>query len=291
MCARYKSGSGSTPSPRAQGAGAAYTQAAPRRRVQPTGYEEDNYLPPEETPPAPGADYPRTAPRPQPEPRRRTHAPAPLPGYMEMDDPLQTPPGPDGRRILHCDTPDPESAFGTPGPRREYRKHAPAQPDDDTPSPWEELKSPPRKGTSLWHAISLWVFFPFRMIAFLTRKLPGVVKWLLRFLISGAFVGTILTSFLVLFYAIKSGRYDLTQVMRMPERTIVHDRKGAEIGTLHGENRRSIDNLEKEVPQYFIDALIMQEDRSFRTHGGIDPRSMPKTPTTTACATSMPSSP
>lgn len=274
MCARYKSGSGSTPSPRAQGAGAAYTQAAPRRRVQPTGYEEDNYLPPEETPPAPGADYPRTAARPQPEPRRRTHAPAPLPGYMEMDDPLQTPPGPDGRRILHCDTPDPESAFGTPGPRREYRKHTPAQPDDDTPSPWEELKSPPRKGTSLWHAISLWVFFPFRMIAFLTRKLPGVVKWLLRFLISGAFVGTILTSFLVLFYAIKSGRYDLTQVMRMPERTIVHDRKGAEIGTLHGENRRSIDNLEKEVPQYFIDALIMQEDRSFRTHGGIDPRGM-----------------
>ncbi len=255
MCARYKAGSDRTTGTGTRGSAEAYGQAAPRPRVQSTRH-------------APDEEYSDS------EPRGAMPGPAPLPGYMETEDPLQVPPGADGRRILHSDTPDPASAFGTPGPRRDYRKRIPQARMDDAPSPWKDLAAPPKKGTSLWKGISTWIFFPFRMIAYLTRKLPVVLKWTLRFLISGAFVGTVLAFFLVLFYAIKSGRYDLTQVMRMPERTIVLDRKGNEIGTLHGENRRSIADLDSEVPQYFIDALIMQEDRSFWQHGGIDPRGM-----------------
>ena len=140
MCARYKSGPSSPPSHRTQGAGSVYTQASPRRRVQPGSYDEDDYMPNEERTDMPAADYPRstqTSSRQQPEPRRHAHKPAPLPGYMEMDDPLLTQPGPDGRRVLHRDAPDPASAFGTPGPRREYRKRSASPPMDDTPSPWQ----------------------------------------------------------------------------------------------------------------------------------------------------------
>lgn len=197
-----------------------------------------------------------------------------MPHHMESEDPLLHPCGPDGRKVLHRDSPDPNSTFGTPGPQRNYRRQTSNNSSDNITNPWADIKAPPKKGTSIWKGISLWLFFPFRMIAFLTRKLPSILKWSLRFLISGAFVGSFLALILITFYAIKSGRYDLTQVMRMPERTIVLDRKGNEIGTLHGENRRSISDLESEVPQYFIDALIMQEDRSFWSHGGIDPRGM-----------------
>ncbi len=140
-------------------------------------------------------------------------------------------------------------------------------------SPWEELRRPPRKGTGFWRALGKLIFFPFRMVSFLTRKLPWFVAFVLRVVISLAFVGIFLSIGVAVIYGIKAGRYDITQVMRMPERSIVLDRKGNEIGTLHGENRRSIDSLD-EVPQHFIDALVLQEDRSFWTHGGIDPRGL-----------------
>ncbi len=138
-------------------------------------------------------------------------------------------------------------------------------------NPWEEFRRPPRKGLGCWGALGMLLLLPFRMIGFLTRTLPKLIIWPLRIAISLSFVGGILAVVMAIIYGIKAERYDITQVMRMPERSIVLDRKGNEIGTLHGENRRSLASLE-EVPQYFIDALVLQEDRSFWEHGGVDPR-------------------
>ncbi len=275
MCARYKDSSSGTPNNNSQGGGVLYSQAAPRKRVPAGRYEEEEETSEHEAAPLPIAPAAPKAPRNTPARRRVTDSPAPLPGYMEKEDPLQAQADADGRRVLHSDTPrNPESAFGTPGPKREYRRTRPAPAPDAEENPWSDLKYPPKKGTSFWQGLGMWLFFPFRMIAFITRKLPWIIKWGLRLLISGTFVGSLFALILIMFYAIKSGHYDLTLVMRMPERTIVQDRKGNEIGTLHGENRRSITDLKSEVPTYFIDALILQEDRSYWTHGGIDPRGM-----------------
>lgn len=161
-----------------------------------------------------------------------------------------------------------DSAFGTPGPERQYRRHAPGEPV----APWEEFRMPPRKGMTFWRAVWKLVTLPFRVIAFCTRTLPRMVLLPIRLLLSFCFVGCVAGAVVAVLYGIKAERYDITQVLRMPERSIVLDRKGNEIGTLHGENRRSISDLHGEVPQYFIDALVMQEDRSFWTHGGVDPR-------------------
>ncbi len=125
---------------------------------------------------------------------------------------------------------------------------------------------------SFWRAIWLLVTLPFRIIGFLTRNLPLLILVPLRIALSFIFIGGFAFAILVAVYAHKSYRHDISAVLRMPERTIALDRTGAEIGTLHGENRRRIDNLREEVPSYFIDALILQEDRSFWTHGGVDPR-------------------
>ncbi len=154
-------------------------------------------------------------------------------------------------------TPSPSTLFSTP-----------------TQNPWQDFKQPPKKGLGFWHALGLIVFFPFRLIAFLTRNLPKLVLWPLRLLISLGFVGFVFLIILSLIYGVKAQRYDISQISRMPQRSIVLDRKGAEIGTLHGENRREIKELHAEVPQYFIDALILQEDRRFFTHWGIDPKSI-----------------
>lgn len=154
--------------------------------------------------------------------------------------------------------------FGSPLPERQYTRHAREF------NPLDDFRKPPQKGMSVWRALWLLFTFPFRLVYFLTRALPKLV----RIVISLSFVGFVFAAILAVVYGIKAERYDITQILRMPERTIVLDRKGNEIGTLHGENRRSIENLETEVPPYFIQALIMQEDRSFWKHGGIDPRGL-----------------
>ena len=154
--------------------------------------------------------------------------------------------------------------FGAPLPERHYTRRTPES------NPLEDFRRPPAKGMSVWRALWLLITLPFRFVYFMTRAMPKI----LRIIVSLSVVGIVFMAIVVMIYAIKAGRYDITQVMRMPERTIVLDRKGNEIGTLHGENRRSIEQLDTEVPRYFIDALVMQEDRSFWDHIGIDLRGL-----------------
>src|SRR4029079_4472871 len=54
---------------------------------------------------------------------------------------------------------------------------------------------------------------------------------------------------------------------RMPERSVVYDAEGREMGRLHGENRIIIKL--SEVPKFFIEALLAREDNAFYEHGGI----------------------
>lgn len=145
-------------------------------------------------------------------------------------------------------------------------------PSAEEENPLTEIIKPPRKGMGFWRGLVRLLLLPFRLIIFLTRHLPKIICWPVRLLFIGIFVGTLAAFIVAVLVAIKANRYDISEIMRMPERTIVLDRKGHEIGTLHGENRRRISNLRDEVPEYFLDALILQEDRSFWKHGGVDAR-------------------
>lgn len=211
--------------------------------------------------PAAAAAAPRYA-RPQAPPRARVQ-PTLRPPAPEEEPPVAAPAPPPA-------APPPEDAFGGPRPARDYPRYA----YDPNENPFNEFRRPPRRGLgclgALWRVLTL----PFRFIAFVTRHLPKLVLWPIRLAVSLSFVGAVFLLVLAIIYGIKAGRYDITRVLHMPERTVVLDRKGAEIGTLHGENRRSIDKLHEEVPRWFIDALIIQEDRSFWKHGGIDPRGL-----------------
>lgn len=201
--------------------------------------EEDAYTAPE---PRERVDY-RTPPR-----RRQ----APARGYESYED---APAKPVHRRAWeHDDTP--------------------YEPLSEDENPIHEFQRPPRKGTSLLRAVWRMFTLPLRVSFWALRNLPKIILIPIKIFLSLGFAGLVLGGILAVIYGVKAGRYDLSQVTRMPERTIVLDRKGNEIGTLHGENRRSITNIHEEVPRYMIDALVMQEDRSFWTHGGIDPRGM-----------------
>ena len=72
----------------------------------------------------------------------------------------------------------------------------------------------------------------------------------------------------ILVYGNIARGYDLDQLGKMPERSIVYDRRGREIGPLHGANRIVV-TLD-EVSPHFVKALLAREDSRFRDHGGVD---------------------
>lgn len=146
----------------------------------------------------------------------------------------------------------------------EDRRQAPPSRDD-----YDYLASPVKKRkVSLFGILWFVLTLPFRVIFQFTRHLNWFTVWPLRIFLSFAFVGLVVGGILIFFYGSIANRYDISEVLKMPERTIVLDRKNREIGRLHGENRKRV-KLD-EIPPVFIEALILREDSRFFSHGGVD---------------------
>lgn len=124
------------------------------------------------------------------------------------------------------------------------------------------------KKIGLFHALWFLVSLPFRIIFHFTKNAKWYLLWPLRISLSIAFVGMVFAAILIGIFGTLSQRYDISEVLNMPERTIVLDRKNREIGRLHGENRKQV--ALSEVPPTFIKALLLREDKRFYSHGGVD---------------------
>ena len=177
-----------------------------------------------------------------------------------------------------------EEEFDAPPPRsrrrtapRQISEPPPRQPEprlrfEDEPLLPESL--PRRKGKKfslfgiilflIWSLVSL----PFRIIYKITRNAKWFLIWPFRILLSVCFVACFAGGILVFLYGTIANRYDISEVQKMPERTIVLDRKNREIGRLHGENRVRVKL--SEIPPIFIQALLAREDSRFYSHGGVD---------------------
>ena len=94
--------------------------------------------------------------------------------------------------------------------------------------------------------------------------LPWFARWPLRV----GLVALAVLAALDLVYSWLASRYDLADLERMPERSIVFDRNGREMGRLHGENRIVIPL--SQVSPHFVQALLAREDDRFHSHGGVD---------------------
>ncbi len=148
------------------------------------------------------------------------------------------------------------------GPRKSYGSDSP---------PFmgrERADEPQKRRFSIMGAILSLLLFPFKIIWYFTKNLKWYVLWPLRMFLSVAFVGLVVATILIMQYGYIANRYDIAEVLNMPERTIVLDRKNREIGRLHGENRKRV-TLD-EVPPVFINALLLREDKRFYSHGGVD---------------------
>ncbi|MGB1128834.1 MAG: PBP1A family penicillin-binding protein [Haloferula sp.] len=73
---------------------------------------------------------------------------------------------------------------------------------------------------------------------------------------------------LSLFYYARAKTFDMGKVQEMPERTIVLDRRGEELGRIHGEKRDIITT--DQIATTFLQAILAREDERFYRHGGVD---------------------
>ena len=99
-------------------------------------------------------------------------------------------------------------------------------------------------------------------------KWAKILKRLWEFAWKGGL--TLLSPLLLMigWYAWHASKFDLSETSRMPERTVLLDRNGIEIGTIHGANRRLVDY--EEIPTFLKICLFAREDARFMDHEGVD---------------------
>lgn len=117
-------------------------------------------------------------------------------------------------------------------------------------------------------AASLLFFWPFHLLNLLTRPFGTPVKILLRLVGYPAVAALYPLVALAVVYGFRAQQYDLARIHAMPERSIIHDRQGEEIGRIHGE-MRSVVPL-KQVAENFRKAILAREDERFYSHGAVD---------------------
>jgi membrane peptidoglycan carboxypeptidase len=118
-------------------------------------------------------------------------------------------------------------------------------------------------------ALSILILWPFHLFNLLTLLITGPVRFLVRFIGYPLVAGIYTLTFLAVIYGIRAQKYDLMKIHAMPERSIISDRLGEEIGRIHGE-KRSIVPLHQ-VSEDFRKAILAREDERFYRHGAIDP--------------------
>ena len=99
-------------------------------------------------------------------------------------------------------------------------------------------------------------------------KWAKILKRLWEFAWKGGLTLLIPLLLMIGWYAWHASKFDLSETSRMPERTVLLDRNGIEIGTIHGANRRLVEY--EEIPTFLKICLFAREDARFMDHEGVD---------------------
>lgn len=137
--------------------------------------------------------------------------------------------------------------------------------NEETPASKNRRRKVAPRRHGLGTLVLLWPFFLLQRI---TAGFPLPVRWGLRAFGHPVVLGLYAAIPMALFYYARARSYDMAKVAEMPERSVVLDRHGEEIGRIHGE-KRDIIPLSK-VSQDFIFAILAREDERFYTHHGVD---------------------
>jgi penicillin-binding protein 1A len=124
---------------------------------------------------------------------------------------------------------------------------------------------PARKKSGLG---TLLLFWPFALWQTITSAFPFIVRIPARLIGHTAILALYFLIPMSVFYYGRARQFDMAKVSEMPERSIVLDRRGEELGRIHGEKRDII--AFSDIAPEFLSAILAREDERFFSHGGID---------------------
>ncbi|MEP4076467.1 transglycosylase domain-containing protein [Haloferula sp.] len=126
-------------------------------------------------------------------------------------------------------------------------------------------KKPARKKRGLGTLILFW---PFALFQKITSAFPLAIRLPARLIGHPAILCLYALIPMSIFYYGRARQFDMGKVSEMPERTIVYDRRGVELGRIHGEKRDIIKFAD--IAPDFLSAILAREDERFFAHGGVD---------------------
>jgi penicillin-binding protein 1A len=106
------------------------------------------------------------------------------------------------------------------------------------------------------------------MVNGLTRPFGKFPAFCLRVASYPILIGIYALAGLAVVYGVRSKSYDLSRIHAMPERCLIVDRLGEEIGRIHGEKRTVLPLAQ--VSPNFRKAILAREDERFYRHGAFD---------------------
>ncbi|MFC7335691.1 transglycosylase domain-containing protein [Haloferula chungangensis] len=115
---------------------------------------------------------------------------------------------------------------------------------------------------------TLLLFWPFALWQKITSAFPFIIRLPARLIGHPAILSLYFLIPLSIFYYGRARQFDMAKVSEMPERSIVLDRRGEELGRIHGEKRDII--TFSDIAPEFLSAILAREDERFFSHGGVD---------------------
>ncbi|MDP0490857.1 MAG: transglycosylase domain-containing protein [Verrucomicrobiota bacterium JB023] len=101
----------------------------------------------------------------------------------------------------------------------------------------------------------------------LIDQIPPWVRAAFRLALRFAVIALLIGALIIVFYFLQASRFAISEVQKMPERTILLDSEGKELAAVHGSSRRLISR--EDIPDHLVKALVAREDRSYFEHGGV----------------------
>jgi penicillin-binding protein 1A len=126
-------------------------------------------------------------------------------------------------------------------------------------------KTPAKKRRGLGTILLFWPLLVFHK---LTAPLPTGLRWAARLIGHPGLLSLYFLIPVALVYHARARNFDMGLVAEMPERTIVLDRRGKELGRIHGEKRDIV--RKDQIATTFLQAILAREDERFYNHWGVD---------------------
>jgi penicillin-binding protein 1A len=115
---------------------------------------------------------------------------------------------------------------------------------------------------------SVILFWPFLIFHWFIRVFPAFIRVPIRMVGDLAIAGVYGAIVLAVVYGLRARPFDMAKVAEMPERSVILDRRGEELGRLHGEKRDII--RYDQISPSFLAAILAREDKRFMNHNGVD---------------------